>query len=280
MNMPLSPQNGSQWAHIADRAEAALDPMQAIEFVSDPAFGGVDVFIGRVRDFNQGRTVVGVSYEVFDALALNRFGQIMAEVAATFGPKIKLYVAHAKGRLDIGDIAVIVAAGTPHRDEAFRACRQVIEAVKHTSPIWKQEHYQDGDSVWSEGCSLCGPEAPEAESHASHGHVKAMQSMKSIDLLYEDLQNAPSLLSVGDEVCFILGVMAFGPDDIARNSEVFFKILDQIEDSHTEGWGHISEDPEAVKIFERFASFLEGLVLHIPDQEEWLDSAAKNFRLR
>jgi molybdopterin synthase catalytic subunit len=50
---------------------------------------------------------------------------------------------------------VVVAAGSKHRDEAFRACRMAIEAVKHTSPIWKQEHFSDGDSVWSEGCSLC-----------------------------------------------------------------------------------------------------------------------------
>ena len=52
---------------------------------------------------------------------------------------------------------VVVAAGSKHRDEAFRACRMAIEAVKHTAPIWKQEHFSDGDSVWSEGCSLCVP---------------------------------------------------------------------------------------------------------------------------
>jgi len=109
---------------------------------------------------------------------------------------------------------------------------------------------------------------------------EATQSMKSIDLLYEDLQNAPSLLSVADEVRFMLGLMALEPEDIARNSEVFFKILDQLEDSHTTGWGHASEDSESVKIFERFASFLERLAVYIPAQQEWLDSAAENFRLR
>lgn len=158
------------WAKIVERAEAALDPAEAIAFVSDPAFGGIDVFIGRVRDFNHGRAVVGISYDMFDALALNGFGAIMAEAAASFGPRIKLYVAHAKGRLAIGDIAVVVAAGTPHRDEAFRACRQVIEVLKHTSPIWKQEHYRDGDSAWSEGCSLCGTEAPDPQAPHPHPH--------------------------------------------------------------------------------------------------------------
>ena len=81
---------------------------------------------------------------------------------------LKVYVAHAKGRLAVGDIAVVVAAGTPHRDEAFRACRAVIEAVKHTSPIWKQEHYVDGSSEWSEGCSLCGSD--ESAMHEDHDH--------------------------------------------------------------------------------------------------------------
>ena len=143
---------------IVDRADQALDPAAAIEFVSAPAFGGIDVFIGRVRDFNQGRRVTGISYDMFEPLALNGFRQILQQTLVDFGPKLKLYVAHARGRLAIGDIAVVVAAGSPHRDEAFRACRQVIEAVKHSSPIWKQEHYEDGSSVWSEGCSLCGSE--------------------------------------------------------------------------------------------------------------------------
>ena len=64
-------------------------------------------------------------------------------------------MAHARGRLAVGEVAVVVAAGSPHRDEAFRACRQLIEGVKHQCPIWKQEHFSDGDSLWSEGCSLC-----------------------------------------------------------------------------------------------------------------------------
>lgn len=140
---------------VVDIADARLDPAAAIDFVSDPGFGGIAVFVGRVRDFNHGRAVTGVSYDLFDALALRGFDAIAGQAKAQFGPKLRLYIAHAKGRLAVGDLAVVVAAGTPHRDEAFRACRQVIEAIKHGSPIWKQEHYADGDSVWTEGCSLC-----------------------------------------------------------------------------------------------------------------------------
>jgi len=140
---------------IVDRAEAPLCVAEAMAFVSDPAFGGINIFVGKVRDFNQGRPVTGIHYDMFRPLVLARFGQIADEAMLRFGPSIRVYVAHAFGRLAIDDLAVIVAVATPHRDEAYRASRDIIEAVKHTSPIWKQEHYLDGESAWSEGCTLC-----------------------------------------------------------------------------------------------------------------------------
>lgn len=155
---------------VMEIAEARLDPAAALEFVSDPGFGGITLFVGRVRDFNHGRDVTGISYDMFVPLALNGFAEIAANAERDFGGKLKLYIGHARGRLGLGDLAMVVAAGTPHRDEAFRACRQVVEAVKHTSPIWKQEHYSDGDSAWSEGCSLCdGAHAHDAGKAHHHG---------------------------------------------------------------------------------------------------------------
>lgn len=140
---------------VVDIADGALDLSAAMDFVADPGTGGVAVFVGKVRDLNQGLQVTGVSYDMFDPLALTTFARAVSEADALYGPALKAYVAHARGRLAVGDLAVIVAVGTPHRDEAFRACRSIIEAIKHRAPIWKQEHYLDGDSVWSEGCSLC-----------------------------------------------------------------------------------------------------------------------------
>ena len=150
--------------HVTDRAHEVIDPAAALAFVSDPGFGGITMFVGRVRDLNQGRRVTGISYDLYRPLALARFNEIAQDAQREFGPRLKLFIAHAMGRLGIGDLAVVVAAGTPHRDEAFRACRAAIEAVKHNAPIWKQEHYVDGDSVWSEGCSLCDAGQPEASS--------------------------------------------------------------------------------------------------------------------
>lgn len=140
---------------IVDAAAASIDAAAALEFVSDPAFGGFTMFVGRVRDLNHGRAVVAISYDVFDAMALAGFHEIARAAQEEVGADLKIHITHAKGRLAVGAIAVVVAVGSPHRDEAFGACRQVIEAIKHSSPIWKQEHYLDGDSQWSEGCSLC-----------------------------------------------------------------------------------------------------------------------------
>lgn len=150
------PSNEGVFLAVVDRSSQHIDPADAMAFVADPRFGGINLFVGQVRSQNFGRSVVGVSYDLFDALCLNTFRRIADAAQEQWGPQLKLYIAHAKGRLAVGDLAVVIAAGTPHRDEAFRACRFAIEAVKHESPIWKQEHFVDGDSAWSEGCSLCG----------------------------------------------------------------------------------------------------------------------------
>jgi molybdopterin synthase catalytic subunit len=147
--------------HVVDITDGRLDPQAAIEFVCDDAFGGIDVFIGRVRTVSHGRTCVAVEYDMFDPLALSVFERTAAEAIAAFGPNAKCYIAHAKGKLAVGDLAVVIAFGTGHRDEAFRGCRQAIEAVKHQAPIWKREHFLDGETAWSEGCSLCGEDDGE-----------------------------------------------------------------------------------------------------------------------
>lgn len=156
---------------VVDRHQAPLDPMAALDFVADSRFGGIASFIGRVREHNLGRTVTGVSYDLFEPLVLQTFQDIGARVRSEIGEPLKLYIAHARGDLDIGDLAVVVAAGTPHRDEAFRACRRAIEILKHEAPIWKQEHYVDGDSAWSEGCSLCDEHRDAERAAAGYDHA-------------------------------------------------------------------------------------------------------------
>jgi molybdopterin synthase catalytic subunit len=148
---------GRAHVEITD-APPSLDA--ARRFVADPSHGGFTFFAGVVRDHNLGRDVVAVSYDVFEPLALATLRAICARTQGAHGP-CHVYVAHARGRIAVGEPSVVIAASTPHRAESFAACRAVIEALKHEAPIWKQEHYVDGDSAWVKGHSLC--------RHEEHG---------------------------------------------------------------------------------------------------------------
>lgn len=144
---------------VRDIAESALDPAAALDFVSDPRFGGIALFVGRVREHNLGREVTGIHYDIHRVLALNLMRELAQRVAEDSGTEVNLYVEHACGRLTVGDTAIVVAAGSAHREAAFAACRALTEAVKYRAPVWKQEHYRDGSSEWSEGAAWDVPAA-------------------------------------------------------------------------------------------------------------------------
>lgn len=139
---------------IAGHGDAALLPTAALEFVSDPAFGGQALFVGRVRNHHEGRASSGVRYDLHEPLALAQFQRIAQAAIDRHGAALRVSIVHAKGLLQVGDIAVVVAAGSAHRDAAFHACRELIEAVKHQAPIWKQEHFLEGTAEWTAGTSL------------------------------------------------------------------------------------------------------------------------------
>ena len=145
-----------------------LDAMEGLALVTQPPNGAESLFVGTVREVNQGKEVLGVSYDVFEPLARQSFTDICKEAQEKWGKALSLYVVHGKGRLDVGGISIVIAVGSPHRDEAFKACRYVIEQIKHRSPVWKLEHYTDGDSEWTQGCKLCTHEH-QAEEHHHHG---------------------------------------------------------------------------------------------------------------
>jgi molybdopterin synthase catalytic subunit len=132
-----------------------IDVGAAYDFVADPAHGAVNSFTGAVRQTNLGRDVVGVSYDVFEPLAEKILRQLCVDAAKKYDNKINIFLSHFKGRLEVGGISVLIAVSTPHRAESFEACRLLIEELKHSAPIWKQEHYTDGDSEWVKGHALC-----------------------------------------------------------------------------------------------------------------------------
>lgn len=108
--------------------------------------GGIAVFIGAVRDHHGGRAVVELEYSGYGAM-VESIGAVIVEEAESRWP-VKVALRHRLGVVPIGDAAVVVAAAGGHRDEAFAACRHVIEEVKKRLPIWKRERYADGTEAW------------------------------------------------------------------------------------------------------------------------------------
>ncbi len=115
------------------------------------ADGAVVTFLGNVRAHNLGRAVVHLEYEAYDALAVRAFRLIVAEANERW-PDTALALRHRVGRLMPGETSIIIAAASPHRANAFAACRYAIERVKQVAPIWKREFFEGGD-VWIEGAT-------------------------------------------------------------------------------------------------------------------------------
>ena len=122
----------------------SVDEVQAA--VSDPGAGAIALFVGTVRDHDHGRAVSELSYTAHPS-GSEQLRLCAEKVAARFGVRA-LAAVHRTGDLDIGDLAVVVAASADHRDEAFAACRALIEDLKATVPVWKQQQFAEGESEW------------------------------------------------------------------------------------------------------------------------------------
>lgn len=109
--------------------------------------GAVIVFEGRVRDHNEGRSVRGLTYQAYAELAEAEGARIVEEARQNFAIE-RIVCVHRTGELALGELAVWVGVTAAHRDAAFAACRYVIDEVKKRVPIWKREHYADGDAEW------------------------------------------------------------------------------------------------------------------------------------
>jgi molybdopterin synthase catalytic subunit len=140
--------------------------------LADDAAGGYASFEGWVRNHNEGHAVTRLEYEAFEALANKEGERIVNEAIARFGV-LKAACVHRVGSLAIGDVAVWVGVSSKHRAEAFAACRYIIDEVKHRVPIWKKEHYVNGDSGWvnCERCAVPGHDHTHEHPHAhDHNH--------------------------------------------------------------------------------------------------------------
>ncbi|WP_414549407.1 molybdenum cofactor biosynthesis protein MoaE [Anabaena sp. CCY 0017] len=115
---------------------------------NDAANGAVVVMSGMVRNQTDGQPVVALEYQAYEPMALRVFYQIAADIRSTWSDVKRVVIYHRVGRLQVGEISVLVAVGCPHRSEAFEACRYAIDTLKHNAPIWKKEHWADGSSTW------------------------------------------------------------------------------------------------------------------------------------
>lgn len=112
--------------------------------------GAILLFLGTVRDHNEGRAVSGMYYEAYQTMAQDVLREIL-EQALSETEVDALVAVHRVGELAIGDVSVAIAVGSPHRDEAYRASRTVIEEIKRRLPVWKKEFYTHGRGEWLDG---------------------------------------------------------------------------------------------------------------------------------
>ena len=138
---------------MARVTRSPLDPAVFLAEARRDGDGGLTLFVGVVRDNADGRAVEAMEYEAYEPMAEKEMERIEADLAARF-PDVRLVMRHRIGRLAVGEVAVVVAASAPHREEAFAACRAGIEEIKARVPVWKREWGPDG-SVWVDPCG-CG----------------------------------------------------------------------------------------------------------------------------
>ncbi len=121
--------------------------------ITEPEDGALCVFTGVVRNHNDGKPVRYLEYEGYEEMVVSIFDEIAQEAKKRFGVT-RVRIVHRLGRMEIGETSVAVAVSSPHRGEAFAACRFAIDTLKHQAPIWKKEFYADGSS-WLEGPGGC-----------------------------------------------------------------------------------------------------------------------------
>ena len=155
-----------QFARIQD-TPLQQDVFDGIQYF--PECGGIGIFVGTVRNHHQGKAVKALKYTAYAPVSEKMIRQIELEIQAKYRVSY-VRVIHRIGALDIGEKAIIAIAYAAHRREAFAACEEAVERVKHEVPVWKEEFYMDGSSQYVEGCCIRKDDA--AEMHSHHHAVK------------------------------------------------------------------------------------------------------------
>jgi molybdopterin synthase catalytic subunit len=121
---------------------------EAYRLADDGANGAIVLMSGMVRNQTDGQPVAYLEYQAYAPMALQVFAQIAAQIKTQWPIVTAVVIHHRVGKLQVGEISVVLAVGAPHRGEAFAACQYAIDTLKHQAPIWKKEHWANGASSW------------------------------------------------------------------------------------------------------------------------------------
>ena len=137
---------------IVDSKKEKILHSNAEKFIKDSKFGASIYFLGTVRNVNDNKKVTGITYDSHDEMVIKSFEEIYNEADQKLDVKDKaVFIEHAKGYLNLGEISIIIAVACKHRDQAYVLSRYIIEEIKKRSPIWKKEHYENEESEWLKG---------------------------------------------------------------------------------------------------------------------------------
>mgnify|MGYP001278037081 FL=1 len=137
---------------IVDSKKEKILHSNAEKFIKDSKFGASIYFLGTVRNVNDNKKVTGITYDSHDEMVIKSFEEIYDEADQKLDVKDKaVFIEHAKGYLNLGEISIIIAVACKHRDQAYVLSRYIIEEIKKRSPIWKKEHYENDESEWLKG---------------------------------------------------------------------------------------------------------------------------------
>lgn len=132
---------------LAELVDGPLDVDRAVRSVEAPGFGAVVVFLGTVRNHHAGRAVEKLTYSAYRKMAADTLAKIVSDLEA-LGTRVA--IVHRLGEVPVGEASVVIAVGSPHRALAYEASRTALERLKAEVPIWKREHYAEGETVWRE----------------------------------------------------------------------------------------------------------------------------------
>ena len=142
-------------AKIIDASSEKIDILKAEKFLSSSNFGAIIYFVGTVRDLNENKKVIGITYDSRDTMVTKSFEEIYKESEDKLKIKDKaVFIEHVKGYVAIKEKSIIIGVACKHRDEAYNLSRFIIEEIKKRTPIWKKEHYANEESEWLKGVTI------------------------------------------------------------------------------------------------------------------------------